>query len=289
MTMTDNPLAKLGELTKPATVLVEKISDAVGGIFKPCQIVRVAKAEAEADRIRAESEIQVTDLHRRAMQRFFEEEAKNQSNMEEITRKALPHLKVDASPEDVENDWIRNFFDKCRLVSDDEMQELWGKVLAGQANAPGGYSRRTVNLLQSLDKEDAIQFTQLCGCGWMVGGVTLFVYDVTKRIYADMEITFGSLAHLDAIGLIRFESLAGFQRKDLPERFMVHYFGTPVILDLKEDMDNSISVGQVLLTQAGEELAPIAGAKANESFFGYVLQQWIKMGINIASPVQRPT
>lgn len=37
--MTENPLVKLGDLTKPATFLIEKISDAVGGIFKPHQIV----------------------------------------------------------------------------------------------------------------------------------------------------------------------------------------------------------------------------------------------------------
>ena len=37
----ENPIAKLGDLTKSATVLIEKISDAVGGVFKPYQIVRV--------------------------------------------------------------------------------------------------------------------------------------------------------------------------------------------------------------------------------------------------------
>ena len=42
--MADDPLGNLGDLTKPATVLVEKISDAVGGLFKPWQIVRVANA-----------------------------------------------------------------------------------------------------------------------------------------------------------------------------------------------------------------------------------------------------
>jgi hypothetical protein len=52
--MTENPLANLGDLAKPATVLIEKISDAVGGVFKPFQIVRVARAEAEAELIRAE-------------------------------------------------------------------------------------------------------------------------------------------------------------------------------------------------------------------------------------------
>jgi hypothetical protein len=47
----ENPLARLGDLAKPATVLIEKISDAVGGVFKPFQIVRVARAEAEASLI----------------------------------------------------------------------------------------------------------------------------------------------------------------------------------------------------------------------------------------------
>lgn len=63
--MSDNfesSLINLGELSKPATVLVEKISDAVGGIFKPYQIVRVAKAEAQADRVRAEGQIEVSDI-----------------------------------------------------------------------------------------------------------------------------------------------------------------------------------------------------------------------------------
>jgi hypothetical protein len=72
----ESSLINLGELSKPATVLVEKISEAVGGIFKPYQIVRVAKAEAQADRVRAESHIEVSDIQRRAFHRFLEEEGK---------------------------------------------------------------------------------------------------------------------------------------------------------------------------------------------------------------------
>src|SRR5262249_28412740 len=115
--MSDNPLINFGDLTKPATVLVQKISDAVGGGFKPYQIVRVAKAEAEADRIRAESQIQITDIHRRALHRFLEEEARKQSNIETITQGALPLVTERANPAEVEDDWITNFFDKCRIVS----------------------------------------------------------------------------------------------------------------------------------------------------------------------------
>lgn len=162
----ENPIAMLGNLTKPATVLVKKISDAVGGIFKPYQIVRVAKAEAEVRRIHAESAIQLTDLHRRAMHRFVEEEAKKQSNIESITQDALPLLEAESVPEDVSGDWITNFFDKSRIVSDKEMQGLWSRVLAGEANAPGAFAKRTVNLLADLDKEDAVLFKKLCGFGW---------------------------------------------------------------------------------------------------------------------------
>jgi hypothetical protein len=42
----------LGNFSKPATVLIEKISDAVGGCFRPFQIKRIAKAESEAEIIR---------------------------------------------------------------------------------------------------------------------------------------------------------------------------------------------------------------------------------------------
>src|SRR6266404_7221171 len=104
--MSDNfesSLINLGELSKPATVLVEKISDAVGGIFKPYQIVRAAKAEAQADRVRAEGQIEISDLQRRAFHRFLNEEAKKQENIEDITAKALPQIEENAKPDEIES------------------------------------------------------------------------------------------------------------------------------------------------------------------------------------------
>lgn len=45
-------LVNLGDLSKPANTLIEKVSSAIGGIFEPWQIKRVAKAEAEAGLIK---------------------------------------------------------------------------------------------------------------------------------------------------------------------------------------------------------------------------------------------
>jgi hypothetical protein len=183
----DTSLIKV-DLTKAATVLIEKISDAIGGYFKPFQIRRVAKAEAEAEIIRTEAQIECEELQRRALARFIAEEAKKQDNIESITRKAIPLLSDSSNPEKMEDDWITNFFDKCRIISDDEMQVLWSKVLAGEANSPGSFSKRTVNSLASLDKEDAQSFTSLCGFAWEIGHLFPLIFDYQASINIGMAI-----------------------------------------------------------------------------------------------------
>jgi hypothetical protein len=272
--MTENPLANLGDLAKPATALIEKISDAVGGVFKPFQIVRVARAEAEAELIRAEARIEISDLQRRAMYRFLAEEAKQQANIESITSKAFPLLGENSSPKDMEDDWITNFFDKSRIISDEDMQHLWSKVLAGEANSPGTFSKRTVNLLADLDKRDAQLFTRLCGFVWVIGNFTPLIFDLQNEIYTRAGLTFDSMTHLDTIGLVKFDNVAGFLRLGLPKKATVFYYCTPVELTLPNESDNQLSIGRALFTQAGSELAPVCGSTPVEGFFDFACERW---------------
>lgn len=269
-------LVNLGKLSKPADTLIKKVSSAVGGLFAPHQVIRMAKAEAEASLISAKAEIAVTDLHRRAMHRFVEEEASRQKNMEDITEQAISGLGEDSDPSGVDDDWISNFFEKARIVSDKEMQELWAKVLSGEANRPGSYSRRTVNLIADLDKNDALLFSTLCSYGWMIGTFVPVVFDVQDDIYKRNSINFSSLSHLEALGLIQFNHLSGFTRLQLPKRFAVMYQGRPLQLEMEHESDNKLDLGKVLLTQAGQELAPICGSMAVDGFFEYVQEKWKK-------------
>lgn len=267
-------LVNLGQLSKPADTLIKKVSGAVGGIFAPWQIKRVAKAEAEASLIKAKAEIEITDLHRRAMHRFVEEEAKRQENMEAITEKALPKLESGSDPSKMEDDWVTNFFDKSRIVSDKDMQELWARVLAGEANSPGSYSKRTVNFLGDLDKKDAELFSALCSFGWFIGNFTPLVFNVEASIYNDKGLNFSTLAHLDSIGLVQFDNLSGFVRKGLPKTFTVAYCGQPLTLTMPNEKDNELSIGHVLLTRVGSELAFVCQAPGVEGFVDYVKKEW---------------
>ena len=269
-----NSVVDLGDISKPADTLIQKISDAVGGVFAPFQIKRIAKAEAEAAIISAQTEIQITDLHRRAMHRFIEEEAKRQKNIEEITTKALPQLTAEANPNSMDNDWVTNFFERSRIVSDEEMQKIWAKVLAGEANAPGTYSKRTVNFLGDLDKKDAELFQSLCSFGWFVGSFTPLIFDSQNKIYTNRGINFNVLTHLDAIGLIRFDPLSGFERQGIPKQFLVSYCGSPLMLTMTNETGNSLTIGQVLLTKMGEELVKVCNAPRVADFMEYVKEKW---------------
>ena len=272
-------IVKFEDLGKPATVLIEKISAAIEGIYKPTQIKRIAKAQAEADKIKAQAQIDIYNLKQRALARFVAEEAKKQENMENITEKALPLLDKAADPQKMEDDWITNFFDKCRIISDAEMQNLWARVLAGEANSPGTFSRRTVNLLGSLDKKDANLFTELCCFSWRLGSLNPLIYDVSASIYNSRGINFYKINHLSNIGLISFEPLGGYSAKKLPQRAIVEYFGFAVLIEFPKKENTQIDIGKVLLTQTGEELIKICGSKPVDGFIDYVLEKWSKAGI----------
>ena len=271
---TSNSLVNLGDLSKPADTLIKKISKLVGGIFAPGQMKRIAKAEAEVAILKAETEIQITALHRRAMHRFVEEEAQRQQNIEDITEKAIPQLKDSAAPDSIEDDWVTNFFEKSRIISNKEMQDLWSRVLAGEANTPGTYSKRTVNFLSDLDKNDAQIFASLLGFGWMIGEVVPLIFDHQAEIYTRRGIDFNSIIHLESIGLLQFNDLSGYLKIRLPKKFAVFYYGQPLTLEMKLERDNQLDAGKVMLTKIGQELAPIVGSKPVEGFMDYVKQQW---------------
>lgn len=272
-------LIDVGNLSKPLDTFVKKVSEGVGGLYEPRQIRRVAKAKADAARIEAETEIQITDLERRAMHRRTEEDARHQQNMENIVGKAIRQLnddaKPDTNPDDMDDDWIANFFDKCRIVSDGDMQTLWSKVLAGEAGEPGTYSKRTVNFLSDMDKNDAELFIKLCRFIWMIGDIVPLIFDYKEKIYKDNSIGFDDLSHLDSIGLVTF-SATTVGRYGIPKKFKfsITYYGKLLTLQMPKGSDNPLNLGHVRFTRIGRELAPICEREPVAGFYEYVKEHW---------------
>lgn len=283
-----NSIMNIGDLAKPVTTLIERISDATGAVFTPWQMKRIAKAEVETNKIKAHGDADIADIHHRAEQRRLAEEAKRQENIENITAKALPEVKSEAKPEQIENDWLTDFFDKCRLVSDEEMQTIWANLLAGEANQPGTFSKRTINLVSTLDKYDAELFTLLCSFGWKIAGkLTLLVYyyrfsEVDFRfdpsIYIDFGLTLDVINHLESIGLIRFQIDPTFFVSGLAKKEIFQYHEKFVDLEFIGEEGNHLKVGNILLTKTGQELALLCKPNKVDGLYDFIKKRMSFLG-----------
>ena len=131
----------------------------------------------------------------------------NLINLAKIVQMAASQLNETAAPALITDDWTANFKDKARTCYDEEMSRLWATLLAGEANAPGSYSRKTVNVLADMDIHDAKLFSNLCRFQLMQYGYdherTIVIIDLeTAWIYKEYGITKNSLAQLIGLGLV---------------------------------------------------------------------------------------
>jgi hypothetical protein len=273
-------VADLGDWSKPANTLIEKCADAIGGLFQPKQITRLAEARAKADEIGALSEIRIDELQRRAATRFIAEETKKQINMEAIIRGALPDVGEAASPDKMDDDWVMNFFDKCRLVSDEKLRTMWSKILAEEANSPGNFSKRTVSLVGSLDKFEIDLFSTLCRFVVVSdNGPQPIIFNENDPIYNQFQLDFGSLIHLAEIGLIQFQANDVMWPPKHNNR--LHYFGQLLELSFPESHPLTLVIGRASFSFSGLQLSSLPRVEPVPGFTEYLAHSWKRYGITV--------
>ena len=263
-----------GDISKPLDTLIRKVSKGFGRLYEQYYIKRKASAESEAALIKAQAETQMTELQQRALDRLIVEEAKKQKNIEDIIAQTSPYLKENADADLIDDDWLTNFVDKSRIISDKEMQEIWARLLAGEVNDPGTYSRRTVNFISDFDKTDADLFTKLCGFCWIIGGKVPLFFNLYGEIYKNNGIYYESIKHLEDIGLIQVNEPNVFYRINLPQKFNVNYYDQSLGLECPNGPNDRLNIGHVKLSKIGQELFPICGSKPVEGFIEYVKENW---------------
>jgi uncharacterized protein DUF2806 len=278
----------VGKVSEAGVRLVECLERAVTGATAPWQIQRTAEAEGKAIRIHAQAEadakvisaeadIRVTELQLRAFRRWIAESGVRQGNLEIIVGRALSEVRPDAKPEVIDPDWFRYFVQRCEIVSNEDMQSLWARILAGQANRPNTFSKRTLEAVSLLERQEAELFSALCGFCWRFDDeaeeVPLVIND-EEPFYRVHGLTFESLTHLSTIGLIIYDSSQALHRTGFPPTTTARYFGNSVELNFVRDTERELETGHVALSQVGGQLAPIAGAQPVPEYYDYIVAMW---------------
>ena len=279
---------------KHGALFIEKMANFLEGGLRPAQIRRVAIAEGDAAVTKAEADIKIAALKERASLRVVAEELRHQQNIETSIMKALPNVKADAKPDEMDDDWLANFFDKSRLVSNEEMQNLLAQILAGEANQPGTFSHRTVNFLASLTQKEAMTFRKVCAYNWYHrdNELVTLIFDAWASNPLPIALSYNELQHLHEIGLIVHET--GFMGGYGFSTEKVRFFYGDKIIDVEWELfdqlpihtkEPSIGIGMVKLTEMGKELASICKPEIDECVMDYVLKHWYSSNLVLSSPI----
>jgi len=111
---------------------------------------------------------------------------------------------ADIGDDKVNEDWIYRWRDYAGDVNSDEMQRLWGRLLAGEVKEPGTYSLRCMEFLRSLEQSEA-KLIEIA-CERTVDGIVLMEPSL------DGYLSFSQLLELDTLGVISGVSGGGVQR-----------------------------------------------------------------------------
>lgn len=194
-------------------------------------------------------------------------------NYSDIAKKAdeLKEQQLQVLPEQ-SLDWHVRFYEACGNISDEDMQELWARVLSGEIEQPGSYSLRTLECLRNLSKEEAELFKKICDCSVVIGKSTLL-----PRFGGIMEkngITYDDVLRLEDCGLLKSD-VGMSVGMSVSENFGILTSDDRQVLAVKKregNIKNKLEMPQYLFTAIGRELYSVVGGKTNISELCKVLQ-----------------
>lgn len=258
--------AGFGTLYRPRAIRLEAAAQAhalglIGDAETSVMTTRIeALALAQAPRLQLKLASEVLD--ERVTERLTHRETKRQDNLEAIARAAADHLPKQVSEEPVDDDWKTRFFTIAEDVSNSDMQDLWGKVLAGEVARPGTFSLRSLETLRNLSQHEAELFRKL---RYLVTGNGIL--KLSGDDLKEFGITFEQILDLRAAGLVADGELSVTYA--LPEGakwVLVENNGALLLLEPKSSEVKSFTFASFVLTSVGIELRQLIEPEPNINY-----------------------
>lgn len=113
-------------------------------------------AQRSGASLQAETNFQGPTLTQRAQRRELMQKERQQANLEKIMALALDYCPEHVAEMEVDPDWFQQYCDLVLNISNQTMQQLWAKILAGEIGQPGSFSLKTLFLLQRMSFKEAL-------------------------------------------------------------------------------------------------------------------------------------
>lgn len=207
-------------------------------------IEEVADHNARAESIRREISISKAVLHA--------EEELAQDTQEPSTTKLT-------------DDWLLRWRDCAAGVSSEELQSLWGKVLAGEVRNPGRYSLRTLEFLRNLSQDEAKAIEKVSP--FVVNDV---IFRGDKALLESEGVTFSLLLSLQELGIVSGVEALGLEitwpslLQDRFQQALVSY--GRILLVTHSDPARTLKIQIYQLTGLGRQILRLGIFQANDAY-----------------------
>ena len=284
--MSNKPEVKdLLGLAEPATKLIEMVSNAIGTIYEPRKIKKLADAEAykiekitsaanetnfngEIEFIDGKIKISNNDIINQEIKSLVTNEVKRLFNEKENIKKiadfAYKELENDKSEikNEIDEDWNINFFDKGRKIYSEDLQFIFGKILAGEIKQPGTYSKRLLGLLSNLSQKEATIFSKIAKYTLKNTNNNSFIIS-DDEFLKSLNITLDEIILLEEAGLINSNPLT-ISGTNIYEykNYLINF------------MDSQPRLGVYFLTKSGCELENIVNNQINLEYLSKIKNKY---------------
>lgn len=271
---------------KPLEKFIEVVSNAIGVVYEPRQLVRVARAEAKAERIKAIEHAKTEAMLANDMEgfeqlsmierRLVQKEQKRQTNIKNVLSVAAQTIskEQDVSSSPVNPDWATRFFDIAQDISNEQMQDLWGRILAGEIKQPNSYSMRTLDALRSITSEEAQLFEEMAQ--YVLYDGSFYIFRDPYGENSDEGYQYVDIARLMEIGLIQAGSNVVQNFYNVEGEITTHQisYGDAYIAFVEMPANlKQISFPIYPLTHVGEELYKLIKVQPQSEYLEAVLHK----------------
>lgn len=165
----------------------------------------------------------------------------------------------------VDEDWLFAWRDYAGRVSNEDLQRLWGSVLAGEIKSPGKHSIRTLDFLRALSKPEAELIEKLAQ--FVIDGQ---IARSQATVLSDSGLPFGALLRLQEIGVLSGVEAIGLttQYKTIaPDKFLKALISHDKVLVIEHaDAAKTLDFEIFMLTAVGTQLLSLGSFKSNQDY-----------------------
>jgi len=243
---------------------LDKISNAIGVVFPFHDTKRIA-IQTYIDEIQKSDRVSEEKLWVIYNLKSTIKQLNNQIKIAEIAYDSAKEGTVFSEESKVDDEWLDRYLDSAKFVSDEEMQSLWGKILAGEFEKPNSVPIRIMRVLSETNAFYAKIFENVChlavnivpvyadnNTSIPINCVFVPMSEFDEGYLGELQVTYNNVKELETLGLLSVDNLLGFKSLLIDrtaEEAIVQYGDKTGKVKIYQ---NEIPVGQIKLTEVGE-------------------------------------